>query len=240
NTSGCPTGTGNSPRPCAGASQGGCPSGNSSIDSLTHAGPDGWDGAWDGVVDVYDNLDTMVPDSHASQVAAVQTMFAMADAYQNGGVVDAINVVNPMMSVVTLGYAIKEGDSYTAGRTGVHVGVTILGAVIGGKLMAGTGPKGGTYRLVDRKTREVMRNGRTNNHLRREPEHQRHPVLRQYPYEVVTRTDDPVVQRGLEQLQMERTPGKYDKIKGISDRNPMRQVYIDAALTWLKDNGVEL
>jgi RHS repeat-associated protein len=33
NSSGCPTGTGKTPRPCAGASQGGCPSGNAQTDS---------------------------------------------------------------------------------------------------------------------------------------------------------------------------------------------------------------
>ena len=64
-------------------------------------------------------------------------------------------------------------------------------------------------------------------------------MLGEFQYKIVTETDDPHVQRGLEQLQMERTPGKYDKIKGIRDRNPMRQIYIDAALNWLKDNGVE-
>ena len=64
-------------------------------------------------------------------------------------------------------------------------------------------------------------------------------MLGKFDYDIVAETDDPHVQRGLEQLQMERTPGKFDKIKAISDRNPMRQTYIDAALNWLKDNGVK-
>ena len=42
------------------------------------------------------------------------------------------------MGVATLGFAIDEEDWYTVGRASVGVGVTILAAIVGKKLAAGT------------------------------------------------------------------------------------------------------
>lgn len=59
--------------------------------------------------------------------------------------------------------------------------------------------KGGVYLLRDAETGQVIRTGRTNDLLRREAEHLRDPVLKDYDFKPVYRTDVYAEQRGLEQ-----------------------------------------
>ena len=90
-------------------------------------------------------------------------------------------------------------------------------------------PKGGTYKLVDRDTGDVVRVGRTNNLLRREAEHTRHKVFGGYKFVVDRVTDVYAQQRGREQLIQDLYRPVLNKIRGISLRNPKIQEYLDAA-----------
>ncbi len=68
------------------------------------------------------------------------------DAYRHGDVVDAFNVVNPLIPVANLSLAIDDGDTYSVTRHSVAIGVTVVGAVIVGKLAAGQASGGKTTR----------------------------------------------------------------------------------------------
>src|SRR5260370_26875710 len=60
--------------------------------------------------------------------------------------------------------------------------------------------KGGVYALRDPATERVMRTGRTKNLESREAQHGRDPLLRDFKFEPLFRTDDYNKQRGLQQL----------------------------------------
>ncbi|HRI71351.1 MAG TPA: RHS repeat-associated core domain-containing protein, partial [Polyangium sp.] len=101
-----------------------------------------WDGVWDGVVNLYDHLDEMVPGSTANTVANLRTVVDIYQAYKQGDVIDAINVVKPLMGVATLGFAIDDEDWYTVGQQAGGVGVAILGIVVARKTIgAGKGAR---------------------------------------------------------------------------------------------------
>jgi len=101
-----------------------------------------WEGVGDGAVDLFEHLDEMVPGSTANMVANLRTVVDIYDAYRQGDVIDAVNVVNPMMSVARLGFAIDDRDWYTVGQQTVSVGVAILSIVVARKAVgAGKGPK---------------------------------------------------------------------------------------------------
>ncbi|HRI68577.1 MAG TPA: hypothetical protein PK156_30320, partial [Polyangium sp.] len=53
-------------------------------------------------------------------------------------IVDAINTANPLMGVVNLGFAVREGDWYTVGLESVGVAVTIAAVIVGKKLGVGS------------------------------------------------------------------------------------------------------
>jgi hypothetical protein len=88
--------------------------------------------------------------------------------------------------------------------------------------------KGGTYVLRDPETGEVVRTGRTNDLERRELEHGRNPVFKDYRFEVDRQTDDYAEQRGREQIIHDLHQPSLNKIKPISDDNPRRDEYLEA------------
>lgn len=92
--------------------------------------------------------------------------------------------------------------------------------------------RGGTYTLRN-SDGTVVRTGRTNDLARREGEHGRaHPDT---SFEVDRRTDDYATQRGREQVIHDQNPqaraenGGLNRQNPISDRNPRREEYMDAA-----------
>jgi RHS repeat-associated protein len=95
--------------------------------------------------------------------------------------------------------------------------------------------RGGVYLLRDPLTEQVMRCGRTNDLSRRQREHGRDPLLRDYRFEPVYRTDSYLEQRGLEQMlhQLYRPP--LDRISPIGPRNKNRPRYENAAQEYLRD-----
>jgi len=82
-----------------------------------------------------------------------------------------------------------------------------------------------------------MRTGRTNNLLRREAEHGRDAVLKEFEFEVIDRTDSYAQQRGLEQLlhEVHHPPLNYQE--PISSIYPRRQKYLDAAQSFLQEGS---
>ncbi len=115
------------------------------------------DGVWDGAVNTYNHLDELMPDSHASVVATTVTLFEVVDAYKKGDVIDAVNVVNPLMPLANVAVGVEEGDWYTVGVNAVAIGVTVVAVVVSRKL----GPKMGPG--AQRGPPAAQKNGRLGN-----------------------------------------------------------------------------
>ena len=89
--------------------------------------------------------------------------------------------------------------------------------------------QGGTNVLRDQATDEVVRSGRTNDLVRREGEHARDPLLKDYRFEPVHRTNVYDVQRGLEKLLHDLYKPRMNKIRPVSPANPKIKTYEEAA-----------
>ena len=87
------------------------------------------------------------------------------------------------------------------------------------KTAAGAEARGGTYLLRDAEGK-VVRTGRSNDLLRREAEHARDPLLKDFNFDPVHRTDLYPEQRGLEQLLHDMYQPPLDKVRPISPTNP--------------------
>ncbi|HRI65862.1 MAG TPA: HNH endonuclease signature motif containing protein, partial [Polyangium sp.] len=103
--------------------------------------PGFWDGVGDGGVNALVQLPTMIPTETSTIIGQVQGTLNAIDAYEQGGIVDAINTANPLMGVVNLGFAIDEGDWYTVGLESVGVAVTVAVVIVGKKLGPKMGPQ---------------------------------------------------------------------------------------------------
>ncbi|MBA4387845.1 MAG: hypothetical protein C0404_07680 [Verrucomicrobia bacterium] len=99
-------------------------------------------------------------------------------------------------------------------------------------MVGGMRVKGGTYLLRDTE-RSVMRSGRSKDLRRREGDHARDPVLKDYEFEPVHRTDVYKEQRGLEQVLHDTFQPPLNKVRPISPQNPNLQEYLDAAKKYL-------
>jgi hypothetical protein len=103
-------------------------------------------------------------------------------------------------------------------------------------------PRGGVYRLMDGD--RVVRTGRTKNLDSRRLDHGRHKTTSGYRFEVVYRTDDYAVQRGLEQMLYDASPsalssnGGLNRIRPISQRNPRLEKYMRAARPFAERLGL--
>jgi RHS repeat-associated protein len=91
------------------------------------------DGLGDGAGDFVDNIWSMVPLTPSWVGAQQDTGRAIAAAYKQGDIIDAINVVNPLMPLASLAFAVDDDDWYTVGAATVGVGVAILSIVVGRK-----------------------------------------------------------------------------------------------------------
>jgi len=92
---------------------------------------------------------------------------------------------------------------------------------------------GGTYKLVDPVTENVMRTGRTKNLAQRQAQHARKPDTSSLRFDLDIKVDDYAVQRGREQMLHDQYQPPLNKIRPISPRNPQRQSYLDAARRFL-------
>lgn len=88
--------------------------------------------------------------------------------------------------------------------------------------------KGGTYVLKDEEGK-IQRTGRTNDLNRREAEHARNDKTKDLEFQVDKKTDNKDAQRGREQQIHEKHNPPLNKIKPISDKNPNKQKYLEAA-----------
>jgi RHS repeat-associated protein len=105
---------------------------------------------------------------------------------------------------------------------------------VAGRTATETIARGGTYILRDAETGQVMRTGRTNDLLRREAEHARDIILKDFEFEPVHRTDIPAARRGLEQMLHDEFKPPLNKIRPIDPANPRFEEYMDAAKEFLK------
>ncbi len=148
-------------------------------------------------------------------------------------------------SAYKLGEAILTGGDVKG--EAINLALDAGGALIPGVVGAGTLRRaaqysdeaadavGGTYKLIDNESGEVIRTGRTNNLDRRQAEHARNPETSDYRFEVDRRTDDYATQRGQEQKIYDQHPeARYENVglnkqQPISDQNPRKREYEDAA-----------
>jgi len=143
-----------------------------------------------------------------------------------GGVQNFINQAGVNMAV----------GGVTGGVIGSAVGEFAAGFAEGYSAGAGSAEAattGGTYLLRNPETGQVMRTGRTNDLARRQLEHARDPVLKNYDFETVHQTDSYAEQRGLEQMLHDSYRPPLNKINPISPSNPRSPSYMDAARTFL-------
>lgn len=117
--------------------------------------------------------------------------------------------------------------------TGVPASIAVRSAVNIGDELA----KGGVYVLRNRVTGDVVRTGRTTDLLRRQTEHFRNRVTRDYRFEPVARTDVYAEQRGLEQLLHNVYKPPLNKINPVSTSNPNKLWYEIAANRFLAKYG---
>jgi RHS repeat-associated protein len=97
-----------------------------------------------------------------------------------------------------------------------------------------TPARGGIYLLRNPVTEVVVRTGRSNDLGRRRGDHARNPVLRDYQFETVHRTDNYAQQRGLEQMIHDLFNPPLNYVRPISPTNPNRPAYMDAAQQYLQ------
>jgi hypothetical protein len=88
--------------------------------------------------------------------------------------------------------------------------------------------KGGTYVHVDPATGTVMRVGRTKDLAARQAAHNRDPRLQGLQFRIDARTNSYKLQRGREQILMNKYNPPLNKIRGISPNNPNRRLYMRA------------
>lgn len=103
----------------------------------------------------------------------------------------------------------------------------LLALLVGSVAHAEDVARGGTYKLVEPHTDQVMRTGRSKDLSSREQQHGRkHPELR---FQVDRRTDNYAEQRGREQVIHERYKPPLNRINPISPTNPRKPEYMKAA-----------
>jgi hypothetical protein len=107
--------------------------------------------------------------------------------------------------------------------------------IVAAERVAALEARGGAYVLRDFEG-SVVRSGRTGDLVRREADHLRDPLLKDYRFRTIYKTDVYAEQRGLEQLLHDTYQPPLNKIRPISPTNPNRQTYIDAAQKYLGGN----
>jgi hypothetical protein len=121
------------------------------------------------------------------------------------------------------------GPASGAGSVDQRPGLLTLPDASDDSLTLAQRPKGGAYTLHDAETGDVMRTGRSKDFDRREKEHARDPILREFNFEPVFPTDDYAEQRGLEQYLHELHKPPFNRINPINPVNPRRAEYLGAA-----------
>jgi HNH endonuclease len=91
------------------------------------------DGVGAGLGDLVDDFWSFIPLTPSWSRNTVDTIDHMVTAYQQGDVIDAFNVVNPLIPVANISLAVDNDDWYTVGKQAVGVGVAILSVVIAKK-----------------------------------------------------------------------------------------------------------
>jgi HNH/ENDO VII superfamily nuclease with conserved GHE residues len=91
------------------------------------------DGLGDGFGDFVDDFWSFIPLTPSWSRNTVDTIDQMVTAYQQGDVIDALNVINPLIPVANISLAVDNDDWYTVGAATVGVGVAILSVVLAKK-----------------------------------------------------------------------------------------------------------
>lgn len=92
------------------------------------------EGVGAGLGDFVDDFWSLIPLTPSWSRNTVDTVDRMLIAYQHGDVIDAFNVVNPLLPVANIALAVDNDDWYTVGQAAVGVGVAILSIVVAKKL----------------------------------------------------------------------------------------------------------
>lgn len=100
------------------------------------------DGVADGFSDSFDDVWSMLPLTPSWIKGKWETGQEIGEAIKHGDIIDAINVVNPLVPLAHIALTADEADWYTVGQATVGVGVAILSVVVAKKAAGvGKGPK---------------------------------------------------------------------------------------------------
>lgn len=119
------------------------------------------------------------------------------------------------------------------------VGVTgRFGRTTAAERTAAIDARGGAYLLRDPANGgAVVLSGRSGNLASRAADYRRDPLLKDFDFDSVYRTDVYAEQRGLEQILHDQYSPALNKIRPISPTNRNRQTYLDAAQRYLLEYG---
>ena len=120
------------------------------------------------------------------------------------------------------GRTVDKHRNYGKSAKGAHVTKSAGSAKnASGNLAEGANvTKGGTYKLRDADG-VVQRTGKSNDLNRRRREHARHQDTKDLDFEVDRRTDNPLAQRGREQIIYVQNPQAQAKNGGLNKRRPI-------------------
>ncbi|MBV8450230.1 MAG: hypothetical protein JO124_19805 [Hyphomicrobiales bacterium] len=172
----------------------------------------------------------LVPGAYYQRLATEQFHagnYGAAAVYEVGSLLDAA------LGVATFG---RSSAAESAVRRGTKIGAE---AAARADAEATSEATGGAYLLRDPKTGRVMRTGRSNDLIRREGEHGRNPILKDFSFEPVFRTDDYAEQRGLEQYLYELHTPPLNRMNGVGPRNKNADQFMNAAKSYLERNNVK-
>jgi hypothetical protein len=87
-----------------------------------------------GLGDLVDDFWSFIPLTPSWSRNVVDMVDQMKTAYEQGDIIDALNVVNPLIGIAHISLAMDNDDWYTVGQAAVGVGVAILSVVIAKKV----------------------------------------------------------------------------------------------------------
>ena len=209
--------------------------GNNPINAVD---PDGLDSLVPGVNGSYNNsvpaltLTGQMGGPVTTSYAGPDSLFAIGAITMGGMAVGGV-VENSPGILLLAGATILDQLYPTQLPPGTQIGV--VPSWLGGPKLSGPkcSPKGGVYLLRDPETGQVMRTGRTSDFLQREAQHARDPQLSSFDFEPIFPTDTYAQQRGLEQTLHDLYNPPLNFRNPISPSNPNRQLYLNAAQTYL-------
>ena len=164
-----------------------------------------------------------------SQEVIKHSSWGIWDSIQVGlDVAGLVPIIGELADLTNAGISLARGD-YEGAVLSLSAMVPIVGNAAGTAKIIRSAEKftdsnivtkGGTYKLRDADG-IVQRTGKSNDLNRRRREHARHQDTKDLDFEVDRRTDNPLAQRGREQIIYDQNPQAQAKNGGLNKRRPI-------------------